>query len=133
MKNTSFQEAINRWKETIGNNLTFPVIFMEGLNALEIRGFINLEQLIGDYDFSGYDTNDSAFIIDIKGNMFNLKFENNQLLPNKLIESNMDTERLYKIILPALNFENDSNGKLLFENGSSVQSIIKYLSDRYCW
>ena len=47
----------------------FPIIYLECENAFECRGFLEIEHLAGDVDFSGYPLRGSDLVIDSLGNM----------------------------------------------------------------
>ena len=110
----------------------FPIIYAETLQTFEWIGWLKVEHVVGDVDFSGYPPsrgeNAEDVIIDSEGKVFSLTF-NNCLFPDLMIDK-FSPKKLKEVIFPALTFGNHT--KLIEEITSlnDTAQIIRIVAEK---
>ncbi|MBC7920962.1 MAG: hypothetical protein H7Z75_07690 [Ferruginibacter sp.] len=116
---------------------TFPVLYFECSYAVEGRGFLKLDHLVGDIDFSGYKQEKESIIIDVEGKVFSLGFKEFKypigiVFPNFIVKQ-LTGQELREYLFPSLKYLNDDNLTTFVLNEVDVRSIVEKVACAYSW
>jgi len=129
---SSLEEVIFTWMHP--TNIPpphFPIIYLECRNAFECRGFLEIKQVAGDVDFSGYPLRGEDVIIDSLGRMFGLSFER-FVFPNKLI-GQLIIDDIFCELGNVIKLEKDQNFIKDIKDAKAISDLVKLVADHYTW
>jgi hypothetical protein len=109
----------------------FPILYFECPFAVEMRGFLELEDLIGDVDFVGYKLRGDDIIIDSLGVLYKLGFER-FVVPIK-VEGQLDLDSIFKYVDPCLKRYNDQSLINELYAKRDIKEIIEMLANKFSW
>lgn len=117
-------------KEQFGNP-QFPIVYFECIGALECRGFLDLQDVIGDIDFSGYSGRGEDIIIDSKCRVYSLGFKS-YIYPQRLIDK-ITKKDFARFLFPMLVFQNRKDLIEFIKHEDSCESIIMKMAIEFAW
>lgn len=128
-------EYVKLWSTSLVTPPEFPVIYLDILGAKEIRGFLLLNHLLGDIDFSAYE-NDGV-IIDVRGYLYRLRFIRKTKFVGILHPGEPDKKltinEVRDAIRSALLFCKDQDLINVIDSSDDVSLIISTAAEKYSW
>jgi hypothetical protein len=129
------KEHIALWTHSILSTPKFPIIYMECIGAQELRGFTELDYLIGDVDFSAYKT--EGLIIDSQGDLFELAFLEKEkfvgMVYPKKVRKRLTLVDVKEYLHIALIFADDKDSLSLFKSSTTVEVVVSQIAEQYSW
>ena len=131
-KKNTHEEMKSIWKNPSNcPSPIFPVIYLETPEAEECRGFIHLENLVGDFDFVGYSLRGEDILIDSVGKMIKLGFK--EFVIPQLFIRQLSANELKKQLKPALDCINDPAFCHEILTTMTVEEVVKKIANRFSW
>ncbi len=109
----------------------FPIIYMEIPKVKECRGFIRLENLVGDFDFVGYSLKGDDILIDSTGKMIKLDYQE-FVIPFFFVKQ-FSLDELKQNLMQLLTYLNDPEFIEEILTTLSIEAIVNKIATRFSW